>query len=325
MLPVFSSLAVLANQAGFQLRKHAPQIMIIGGIVGGATATVLACRATIKAKPVIEEAKSEVDEIRTARNEGLEGYTDKDARKDLAKVNARTALEIAKIYAIPAAIGAASVASILGGTGILNKRNAGLAIAASSSALEVKKLKDGLVKEYGEEKGKELANKFIYGIEETEEKEKITDENGKTKTVKKLKKKVDGEQNPISYVRQFDWTNPYYTDDMNYNLFFLRAKQAIFNDMLKAHGHLFMNDADGELGFDKSKAGQIVGWNYDLNNPYIDNFVDLNLVEAEAPYEYFDRDGESHIVMKPVILIEYNVDGSILNDVDWEKQGGRNE
>lgn len=325
MLPIFSSLAMFANQAGFQLRKHAPQIMILGGIVGGATATVLACRATIKAKPVIEEAKQDVDEIRTARNEDLEGYTDKDARKDLAKVNARTAIELAKIYAVPAALGVASIASILGGTGILNKRNAGLAIAASSSALEVKKLKDGLVREYGEEKGKELAQKFIYGIEESEEKEKITDENGKTKTIKKLKKKVDGEVNQISYVRQFDWTNPYYTDDMNYNLFFLRAKQAIFNDLLKAGGHLFMNDADGELGFDKTKAGQIVGWNYDPDNPYIDNFVDLNLVEAEAPYEYFDRDGESHIIMRPVIMIEYNVDGSILNNVDWDKKGVRHD
>ena len=320
MLQMFNSLTNIANVVGFQLKKHAPEIMIIGGIVGGTTATVLACIATTKTGDIIDEAKEELAIIRKSREDNSKEYTEKDAQRDITKVYARTGLSLAKNYSVSAIIGAASIASILGGTGILNKNNAGLAMAVSSSALEVKKIRDGLVKEFGEEKGKELYSKFIYGIEEGEIKEKIKDENGKVKTVKKVTKKVDGKPIPISYIRQFDWTNKLYNEDMNYNWFFLRSQQNYFNDKLTADHFVFMNDVDKALGFDRTKPGQSVGWHHDPDNPYIDNYIDFNLTEAEAPYEYTDKDGNIGVVMRPVILMEYNVDGSILNDIDWEKE-----
>lgn len=310
MFPVFNSMVNVINTFGLQCRKHAPEIMIIGGIVGGTTATVLACMATKKTIEIVDEAKKELEDIRNTK-EISEDYTEKDKQKDITRTYVYTGLKIAKNYAVPAAIGTASVASILGGTNILNKRNAGLAIALSSSALEAKKLRDGIVKELGEEKGKELCKKIIYDIEEEEVKEKITDESGKTKTVKKIVKKINNDDNPISYVRVFDHHNPYYSDDPAYNEFFLRAQQNYFNDKLRADGYLFMNEADKVLGFNKSKAGQIVGWNYDPSNPNIDNFVDLNITECEKVDEYG--------IKRTIFVLEYNVDGSILNRVDWEQ------
>lgn len=309
MIPVFNSMVNVFNQIGFQCRKHAPEIMIVGGIVGGVTATVLACVATAKTGEIVGEAKEELNAIHKTVEEKPE-YTEKEKQRDITRVYVKTGVELAKNYAVPAAIGVASIASILGGTNILNKRNAGLAIALSSSALEVKKLRDGIVKEFGEEKGREIYKKLVYGVEEEEVKEKVTGDDGKTKTVKKLVKKVDEDNvKNISYVRIFDQSNPFYEEDSTYNWFFLKAQQNYFNDKLRADGYLFMNEADKALGFPKSKAGQIVGWNYDPSNPNIDNFVDLNITEVEKVDEYG--------IKRTIYVIEYNVDGSILNKVDW--------
>ena len=310
MLAVFNTLGTVVNQIGLQLRKNAPQIMIVGGIVGGVTTTVLACVETAKASEIIGEAKEELNCISETLKDETKEYTEEEAKKDRTRVYVRTTGELAKTYAPAICVGVASTACILGGAGILNNRNAGLAMAVSSSTLKLKKLRDGIIDELGEEEGKKLYNKISYGIKEEEVKEKITDENGKTKTIKKIVKSIDSESKNISYVRVFDWTNPYYSDDPNYNSFFLRAQQNYFNDKLHADGHLFMNDADKALGFPKTKAGQVVGWNHDPDNPNIDNFVDLNVTEVEKRDEY----GIPHIVF----VLEYNVDGSILNNVNWD-------
>lgn len=291
--------------------------MIVGGIVAGAGATVLACMATTKASEIMGEAKEELNCIKKTLDEKPDKYSEEDAKSDRIKVYTRTGLNLAKVYAPAVGLSVASTALVLGGTNVINQRLTASALALSASTIKSKKLHDGILAEFGEEKGKELYNKFIYGYDEEEVKEKIIDENGKTKTVKRSVKLIKDNLktvDDISYVRVFDWTNPYYCeDDPNYNLFFLRAQQSYFNDKLKAEGYLFMNEVDKTLGFTRTKPGQIVGWHYDENNPNIDNFVDLNITEVEKYDDYG--------VKRVVCVIEYNVDGSILNDVNWEVEG----
>ena len=48
------------SKYGYKLKKASPTIMIVGAAVGGVTATVLACKATIKAQDILKEHNAEV-------------------------------------------------------------------------------------------------------------------------------------------------------------------------------------------------------------------------------------------------------------------------
>lgn len=307
---LMNTVNVTANKISFWTKQHAPQILIVGGVTGMVGATVLACVATAKASEDIGEAQVELDAIEETKKTN-DTYTDEEMKKDKRRVHMRLAGKLMVRYLPAAGVAVASGAGILMGANILNKRNAAQAMAISSLALKAKKLKNGLLEELGEEEGGRLYNKIIYGLEESEVKETVTDEKGKKVVKHKVKFVGDGAEEPqeISYVRRFDWTCPYYSDDPTYNLFFVRSQQNWANDKLRADGHIWMNTIDKALGFKETKAGQSVGWRYDPSDPYIDNFVDFNITEAYAVDDYG--------VTRPVIMIEYNVDGSILNKVDF--------
>ena len=52
-----------ASKYGYKLKKASPTIMIVGAAVGGVTATVLACKATIKAQDILKEHNAAVQTI----------------------------------------------------------------------------------------------------------------------------------------------------------------------------------------------------------------------------------------------------------------------
>ena len=313
---VSSSISSFFNNVGFQLKKHSPEILTGLGVAGYAGATVLACVATVKVVKVIEEAKEELDGIDESVNDPNSSYSEEDAKADRKKVYLHSAGCIAKHYAPAVGLSIASAASIFYANGVLNKRNAGLAASLASSTLGLKEYRRRVIEKFGDD-GKELDKAFRYGLKEEEIKEEIVDENGKKKIVKKKVKTIDSNSKVknVSYIRRFDWTNPYYKEDINYILFFLRSQQNYFNDKLRAYpknGHIWMNSVDTALGFKETEEGQIVGWRYDPDDPYIDNFIDFNLCEAYAEDEYG--------IKRPVVMIEYNVDGSILNKIKWDEE-----
>ena len=175
---------------------------------------------------------------------------------------------------------------------------------------DFKDYRQGVVNRYGEEVDRQIR----YGYVTEEIKEKVTDENGKTKTVKKtvnvLPEEVAEEyrNNELDYCRIFDWSNPFWQGDISYNLTFLRSQQSYFNDLLRANGHVFFNDVLKTLGFKPTRAGQVVGWKYDPDNDG-DGYIDFRISETYVEDEHGSR--------KKVVLLDFNVDGNILDTVNW--------
>lgn len=311
MLAVVNSLSSFANKASFQLKRHAPEIMVGAGIVSGAATVVLACIATVKAGDVVGGAKTELEAIEDTRKK-FDDYTDEAAKKDRRKVYLRTAGELAGLYAPAVGTGVASTALILGGTGMLNKRNAVLASSLATTLGEFKEYRKNLIERFGDE-GETLDKELRHGIKSVEVKEKTTDENGKTKTSKKTLKVIESEDVDCNgYSRVFDWRNPYWDKDQCYCELFLRAKQSHFNDKLRADGHVFLNDVLKELGFPTTRAGQEVGWIYNPNSQEADgdNYIDFGMVPVCVDVEGY----------RQVYMLDFNVDGSVLNKVDWPDQ-----
>ena len=108
------------------------------------------------------------------------------------------------------------------------------------------------------------------------------------------------------YARFFDEASPAWEKDPEYNLMFLRAQQQYADDLLHARGHLFLNEVYDMLGIPRSKAGQVVGWVYDENNPVGDNHVDFGIydIRREVVRDFVNGYERS-------ILLDFNVDGNI--------------
>ena len=286
-----------------KVEKHSPEILMGVGVAGVITTTVMACRATMKLDDILVEAAETREKIKeVAENPAYEDkYTEEDAKKDLVINYTQTAVKVAKLYAPAVAVGVISVGCLLGSHDILHKRNAALSAAYLTVDKSFKEYKQRVIDRVGEEVEKEIR----YGIKAEEIIETVTDEEGNETTVSETVKTM----NPTlysDYARFFDEASPCWQNDPEYNLMFLRAQQQYANDLLRAKGRLFLNDVYDMLGIEKTKAGQIVGWVYDRENPNGDNFVDFGIYDmSKERVRAFVNGYETNI------LLDFNVDGNI--------------
>lgn len=309
---LMNSVGSTVNKIGFQLKKKRPEILVAAGIVGAVASAVLACKATTKAGKIVDDAKESIDRIHAANENGVteagEAYTENDYKKDLAIAYAQTGVQFAKLYGPAVLLGAASTASILASHNILKKRNVALAAAYAAVDKSFKDYRGRVLERFGEQVEKELR----YGIKAKEIEETVIDEDGKEKKVKQTVDVID-EFDPSHYspyAKIFDETHPDWIKDAEQNLFYLKARQSQANDMLKARGHLFLNEVYDLLGFERTKAGAVVGWVYDPKKPIGDNFVDFGIMDVRRPKARDFVNG-----YETAIILDFNVVGDILDEV----------
>ena len=263
----------LVNNIGFGLKKHSPTIFMGLGIAGTIASTVIACKATTKIGSIIEEKNKTINDIHEvlADPEMKDKYTEEDSKKDLTIVYTQTGVKLLKLYAPAIALGTVSIASIIMGQRILNKRNAALSAAYMAVDQGFKRYRKNVVERFGEEVDKELRYNIKAKTVEN------PDKKGKEKNEEVLV--VENPNDAISeYARYFDEnTSSEYQKDPEYNLMFLRRQQDYANERLKAKGHLFLNEVYDMLGMARSKAGQIVGWIYDPRNEKTDSYVSFGI------------------------------------------------
>mgnify|MGYP001085610848 CR=1 FL=1 len=137
------------------------------------------------------------------------------------------------------------------------------------------------------------------------------DDKGKEKKVKQNVNVADENWNGSDYgpyAKVFDDTHSDWKQDPEMNIFYLRARQAQANDMLKSQGHLFLNEVYDMLGFKRTKAGAVVGWIYDDKKPYGDNFVDFGMTEVRR----HDAGSDEY---KRAFILDFNVVGDITSKI----------
>jgi Family of unknown function (DUF6353) len=95
------------------------------------------------------------------------------------------------------------------------------------------------------------------------------------------------------YVRIFDSTSPQWSENVEFNLMFLQVQKNFWNDMLKARGHVFLNEVCESLGFPHTAEGAVIGWTMSGHG---DNEIEFNPEEVEEG-----------------VRLDFNVDGFILD------------
>ena len=285
------------------VQKHSPEILAGVGVVGVVASTVMACKATMKLNDILEESKETRNKIREVESNPRyeEQYSHEDAKKDLTINYTQTGLKIAKLYAPAVILGSASLGCLLASNDILRKRNAALSAAYMTVDKSFKEYRQRVVDRFGEEVEKEIR----YNIKAEEVTSTVVAEDGSETTVTETVKTMD--PNLYSdYAKFFDEASPYWQKDPEYNFMFLKSQQQYANDLLKARGRLFLNEVYEMLGIEKTKAGQIVGWVYNPENPIGDNFVDFGIFDMSKERVRAFVNG-----YEPNILLDFNVDGNI--------------
>jgi hypothetical protein len=277
-------------------RKHAPSIFFglgVGSVIGG---TIMACRATMKAGPLVDEFHHDIKNVHELKErydeEHETSYDEQQYTKDVLYVYAKGTWRFVKLYAPAAALSVAGIAMLSGSHGMLMRRNAAL---TSTLALATKALDDyrnRVRKEIGHDREKELYVGEMIDVVEMRE-------DGDMHIVGEV---ID--TNTLSlYSKVFCETNENWENDNELHRNFIQCQQNFADAQLHARGHVFLNEVYEMLGFPHTKAGAIVGWV--LRGPNSDNFVEFGLFER--------RNYDAVNGYENAIVLDFNVDGVILD------------
>lgn len=286
----------IINNAGLSIKKHSPEILLVTGIVSVVAGTIMACKATKKVDPILEEHKELMDRVRQEEDE-------KDRKKGTFMVYAHTAGSLGKLYGPAALLEIGGLAAI--GVSHIKLREENSALAATAAALDLGwKGYRGRVKDRF---GEEVENQIYHNLQPEEIEETVTDDKGKEKKVKKTVSVADKNAGG-QFTRYFTKGNVNWKPDDDWNKTFISLRQSYFTDILKAKGSLTINEVFREMGFAECKEGMINGWLHDETNPNLANCVKIDMTEVYIPNEF----GE----LERALAIDFNIDGNIYKMMD---------
>jgi len=280
-------------------KKRSPAILFAVGLATAVTSTVLACRATLKVEDLIEKTDSDIKNVKEMKADDDTIYPEKEYQRDTAYIYTRAAGSFVKLYGPSVAVGMISVACLTGSHKILTGRNAALTAAYAALEQGFNEYRRRVVDEYGSDKDRD----FRYGseirefVEETKQGPKV------------VEAKRVGPSGASVYARFFDEYSSSWSRRPEYNLLFLRCQQNYANDMLRARGHVFLNEVYDMLGVDRSQAGSVVGWVITKDGSG-DNFIDFGVFDGDNPRARDFVNGR-----EGSILLDFNVDGVIYDKI----------
>ena len=271
-------------------KKYAPELLLGGALVSGTACVVTASKATLKAKNSMDAHKERKLEIATKADSEI--ITSEEAKDEMRKEIVKVGLELAKEYAIPFSLYAATIGCVFGSYKVQKSRLQALSttLAAMSAAYSslLMRLKNGA--ENGLTAEEVLQGKFVC---------KVENEDG---TVDELTTTVDNPyDSPFKF--RFDKYSTVWNPHHCSNETILMSELNWCNNLLQIQGYLFLNDVLDRLGIPRTKAGQILGWRTDGRG---DGFIDFGVVDCATltGAAYDDNAFE----------LNFNVDGDILTD-----------
>lgn len=264
------------------LKKNSPHILFAAGVVGVATGTVLACRATLKLSDTLTDVQKDIANVKELN--GANGVEEQN--KDLVYIYGKGAVRIVRLYTPAVVVGGLGIAALTGSHIQLTHRNNALMAAYATLEKAYSDYRDRVREEVGEEKERDL----YLGARELVEK----DFEGKSIDPTKVS----------PYARFFDQFSPNWQKDAELNRIFLTCQQTYANQRLNAVGHIFLNEVYDMLGLERSRQGQVIGWVRDGDG---DAWVDFGMFEARNA-RFVDN-------LERSVLLDFNVHGVIYDKI----------
>lgn len=234
------SMKTVLNKVGMSLKKNSPAILTGAGVVGLGATAYLAYKSRDKVEAVVEDIEEkrfndeEVDKVKVVR-------------------------DLTEALYLPIVVGATSVTCIFMSYRIQNNR-----ISVLTGALAAQQARNLYFEnKYRKQHGDEAYAKFSAPTEQEESVE--VDKKGKEKiTVQEVKKDIDH-----TIGQWFDESSEATSDDHTYNVAYIDSVNDRMQALLFQRGTLLLNEVREALGFDRIRAGALLGWttsdNFDID------------------------------------------------------------
>lgn len=233
------NLSKVFRDVGKSMSKHSPEILMGIGISGMLTTTFLAVKATPKALKLIEKKKKE------------------------KKVEKLTAIDTVKAtwkcYIPAAAMATVSTACLIGSSRVSLRRNAALATAYKIAETTHKEYREQVVKTIGEKKEQLIHDKTM--------EEKVKNNPPANNTVF-----ITDKGHTLCYDA---FSGRYFKGDIDK----IRKAENILNLRLRNENYVSLNDFYDEIGLERNRVGDELGWNIDYG------YVEIKISPILAPDE----------------------------------------
>ena len=249
-----------------KISKHSPEILMAVGIASIVGGVITACKATLSVEDVIDKHRERREALNAIPDqvnpvEDVE-YPEEAQKKDIVKLYLHTGLDFAKLYALPAGLTVMGITSLLASNRILKARYVGAVAAYNSVNDAFRRYRKRVI----EDKGIEKDHEYLYGPtkKKTVEMKTVNDEGVEVYKNAQAYIMEDGKEIPLSEYAVFFARDISLQWDPNeaYNRSYINGTQEFYTNILRARGHVFLNEVLEYLGFPMTEAGSVIGWLY---------------------------------------------------------------
>lgn len=276
-----TTMSRLVGKTKLSLIKNAPTLSIGAGVVGLLGAVYLSGKAAIKTQDILAEHREEMkqedeayEEVIVTRKDNPEAYpeiTEQTHNTAKLSISMQTGVKVLKAYGPTLAIAGLSIASIIYGRNIFQKRLTSLAAALQITTATLERYRTAVAEETGEEKEAE-----IYKSATQKHLERMADQIDSLEESTAARNKVSR----TAFARWFDQTNAKWTNQPGENRFLIASSQNYFNDLLRRRGYVFLNEVYTHLGFQPVPEGQTMGWIHNSDHP--DTVIDFDVFNSQS-------------------------------------------
>lgn len=272
---ITSKITGIVGKTKLVLKIKSPEILLGAGIALVVGGTIVACRATSKAKEIVESRNNEIAMIKdnelaqinemkeAAETLGLTVLPEdkvkeitKETRSDKLVAHVRCGWELTKLFAPAVIMEAAGIACFLGSHTIMQRRYTGAVAAYEATNAAYRKLKEKYEQGYIEEKNRS---------ESLVEPEKGIVESKKEDNIPPF--------DPDVYDFCFDESCDAWKPDPHWNWDLAKSFERALNLYFQTFGYAFLNDCRTSFGKDNpgsNSSGQVIGWSKSMGDTYVD-------------------------------------------------------
>lgn len=293
----------VAGKHGRALQKCSPQILLGVGVIGVVGTIIWASYESTKLGETLDECADRMDEVKTPPDEWIDAEDGEFVpdSKEIGKVYLANAWSIMRLYVGPAFLGVASIALIVESHHILNLRYLS-SVAAYETVDQAFEEYRGRVRE---DLGEDADLQYRYGWKEETIEREVEGKNGKKKVVEETVRTLDKDNITGEFARFFDETcMPYWSEDPEKNLLFLKMQQQTANDRLRMQESLLLNEVFDMLGLPRTTEGATCGWIRNKNRKDRVDFGIFDPVTGAPKANWANRRFINGY--EPIVLLDFN-------------------
>lgn len=254
MLP--ASLSRMARGLCRRANRNSPELFLVTGVLAGGAAILAACKSTTELPETLDRCNVRLERARSIPLSNV--YTEDDRKKAVGKAYVDNCVDVAKLYAVPAALEIASVGFVFNGHRILRNRYSTAVTACAALASSFDRYRGGVREKFGEAADYEL----YYGTPANNVVAEVVDEEGKV--IETVENATVPSDSPTGNPFGRWWSDSAdYTNDEWYTEQIFKGNQTYFTNLLRAERHVVVNTVYAKLGFQPTAAGYTHGWVYD--------------------------------------------------------------